>query len=168
MKPSTRPLALPPPNRLTMYRAIRRCAPESAMAVDSMKPPISSSINGLPNDCPTWAGVRTPNSGNTASGISEVNGIGTGSKIHQVAQSNVTAAVMEAAPVQPWSRNRKYTSNAAAGPMMISQRFIGGDHTPSISRCGTAASWGSISDPLKSQYKQGGCNAPENSLHSTE
>ena len=110
MKPITRPRALPPPKMFTMYMAIRRCAPESAIAVDNMKPPINNRISGLPKDWPTCAGVKTPNSGNRASGISEVNGIGTGSKTHQIAHSKVTDAVTAAAADQSFRVSRKKSS----------------------------------------------------------
>ena len=115
MKPITRPRALPPPNRFTMNRAIRRCAPESAMAVDSMKPPISSRIRGLPKAWPTCAGVSTPNSGKIASGIRDVNGIGTGSKTHQIAHSSVTAAVIAAATDQPLADQQKEQAQRRSG-----------------------------------------------------
>jgi hypothetical protein len=126
MKPSTRPRALPPPKIFTIYKAIRRCAPESDIAVDNMKPPISKRMSGLPNAWPTWAGVNTPNKGNSASGISEVNGMGTGSNTHQVAHSKVTEAVMAAACDQPCPVRSRKSPNAATGPMSSSQRVIDG------------------------------------------
>ena len=87
------------------------------MAVDNMNPPISSRISGLPNDWPTCAGVSIPSKGKTASGISEVNGMGTGSNTHQVAHSKVTAAVTAGAVVQPLRVSSKKSSSAASGPM---------------------------------------------------
>ena len=48
INPITRDRALPPPKRLTMYRAMRLCAPDSAIALEIMKPPNSRRIRGLP------------------------------------------------------------------------------------------------------------------------
>ena len=60
--------------------------------------------------------MRTPVIGNTASGISEVAGIGIGSKIHQVAQSTVRPAVQQADDCQPFTCNEKKTAAARTGP----------------------------------------------------
>jgi len=84
-------------------------------AAAAMKP--STSPQALPKDCPTCAGVRTPSKGNTASGISEVNGMGTGSKTHQVAHSKVTDAVTAEADDQSFRLSSKNNSIAARGPM---------------------------------------------------
>ena len=48
IKPNTSLRLLFPPNKLTMPRATRLCAPLFSMAVDRMKPPISSSTSGEP------------------------------------------------------------------------------------------------------------------------
>ena len=91
------------------------------MAVDNMKPPINNRMSGLPNDWPTCAGVSTPNKGKSARGSNEVNGMGTGSKIHHSAHNAVTDAVTAEACDQPLPSSRKKSIRAASGPAGMSQ-----------------------------------------------
>src|SRR5690606_37354937 len=86
--------------------------------------PINNRISGLPKDWPTSFGVSTPNNGSTASGISEVNGIGTGSNIHHSAHTTVTPAVIAASADQPISVRTKNKTMASAGASTNKYRLI--------------------------------------------
>ena len=86
--------ALVLPIAATIEWASRRCDPQLSADWASMKPPMNKSTIGSPYAAPTSFSASTPNSGNTANGTSDVAAKGSDSKIHQIAQRTVTAAVM--------------------------------------------------------------------------
>ena len=94
------------------------------MAVEIIKPPNKSRISGLPYAWPTWFAVNMPKSGNSASGIMDVNGMGIGSNIHHKAHRMVIPAVAAGANSQPLEISMEYRMRAKTGPSGINHLFI--------------------------------------------
>ncbi len=63
-------------------------------------------------------------SGNTARGMSEVAGIGTGSKIHQIAHNSVTPAAIATTAVVPVETSEAARIVPASGPAMSVKTFM--------------------------------------------
>ncbi len=130
IKPNTIRLLLLPPIRLINPNARRRCVPDWAMATEIIKPPSISKIKSLPNALATSSFYKTPVSGKNVMGISEVAGIGIGSKIHQTTHKMTMAAVQQASAGQPEIFMLVATAAASSGPQINTQNCLFGISIP--------------------------------------
>ena len=124
IKPKTRLRLLFPPNIRIITKATRSCAPLFSIARDKMKPPSKSSMSLSPYASETDSIGKTPDRGSTASGTSDVTGIGTGSKIHQSTHRTVRPRVIAASSCKPRVLLSIVTPIAVIGPSHRATRLI--------------------------------------------